>query len=287
MTEDEIGAAKMTRRQRPSDGLVAILNDQRDFEILQRDGWYRIPVINAPKRWPPRWLAFYQTKIFGEEAYSVRYYGEVAQIERLPRPALFPHERPNPKSDKVYFKLSLRNVKMLPQPIRSLRPRRIVFIPTTWQKLITATDFNDLFDDSPLEDDLWRSLRDWRIRAERQWTIDVGSQRFLLDFAIFCNGGKIDVETDGDSYHIGKEEGGRNNLRNNALATAGWQVLRFNTAQIQEQTADYCVPEILKTINRLDGLEEESIAPRLFYTSDEGTAQQLSLLEGGEEYGVD
>ena len=50
----------MTRIHRPSDGLVAILNDQRDFEILQREGWYRIPVSSAPRRWPPRWLAFYQ-----------------------------------------------------------------------------------------------------------------------------------------------------------------------------------------------------------------------------------
>ncbi len=277
----------MAQRQRTADGLVAILNNQRDFEILQQEGWYRIPVTNAPRRWPPRWLAFYQTKIFGEDAYCVRYYGEVAQIERLPRPALFPQERPNPKSDKVYHKISLRDVKMLPQPIRSLRPRRIVFIPTTWQKLITATDFNDLFDDSPLEDNLWRSLRSWQIRAERQWMEDVGSQRFLLDFAIFCNGGKIDVETDGDSYHIGKEEGGRDNLRNNALTTAGWQVLRFSTAQIRERTADYCVPEILKTINRLDGLLDESAAPRIFYQTDTGTAEQLSLLEAGAEYGVD
>lgn len=274
----------MTRINRPSDGLIAILNDRRDFEILQREGWYRIPVTSTPRRWPPRWLAFYQTKIFGPEAYSVRYWGEVERIEQLPRPALFPHEPPNAKSGKVYHKVSLRDVQTLPQPIPSLRPRRIVFIPTTFQKLIAAQEFNDLFDDSPLEDELWRSLRDRRIRAERQWTVDVGSQRFLLDFAIFCNDGKIDVETDGDSYHIGKEEGQRDNLRNNALATAGWQVLRFNTAQIREQTAEYCVPEILSTINRLDGLQDEAAAPRLFYTTGEGTAEQLSLLEGGEEY---
>ena len=213
----------------------------------------------------------------------MQYFGEVARMERLPRAALFPDEPPNSKSGNVYFKLSLRDVQMLPQPIRSLRPRRIVFIPTTWQKLITATDFNDLFDDSPLEDDLWASLRAWQIRAERQWTEDVGSQRFLLDFAIFCNSGKIDVETDGDSYHIGVAEGERDNRRNNALATAGWQVLRFNTIQILEKTADYCVPEILKTINRLDGLEEEAAAPRIFYPTDGGTAQQLSLLERDEE----
>ncbi len=277
----------MKRNDRPSYGLIAILNSQRDFEILQREGWYRIPVNSAPRRWPPRWLAFYQTKVFEAERYAVRYYGEVAKIERVQRAALFPHEGPNPKSDKVYYKVSLRDLKMLPQVIRSRRPRRIVFVPTTWQKFTAASEFNDLFDESPLEDDLWKALRSWDIQAERQWPLDVDKQLFALDFAIFCNAGNIDVETDGDSYHIGKEEGERDNLRNNALATAGWQVLRFNTLQIREQTAEYCVPEILKTINRLDGLQEESVAPRLFYSTAEGTAQQLSLLEGGEEYDPD
>jgi len=278
----------MTRRNRPSDGLIAILNDQRDLEILQREGWYRIPIASAPRRWPPRWLAFYQTKVFAEDRYAVRYYGEVEKIERVARSALFPQEGPSPKADKVYYKVSLRDLKALPQPIFSHRPRRIVFVPTTWQKLMAATEFNDLFDESPLEDNLWQALRAWDIRAERQWRLEVGKNYFFLDFAIFCNGGRnIDVETDGDSYHIGKEEGQRDNLRNNAVATAGWQVLRFNTQQIREQTVEYCVPEILKTINRLDGLQEESAAPRLFYPTDGGMAQQLSLLEGSEEYDVD
>lgn len=58
----------MTRIPKPSNGLVAILNNTRDFDILQREGWYRVPVTSTPRRWPPRWLAFYQTKVFGLEA---------------------------------------------------------------------------------------------------------------------------------------------------------------------------------------------------------------------------
>ncbi len=58
--------------------LVAIMNNQSDFARLRDELWYRIPVESAPKRWPPRWLAFYQTKVFGSEAYAVRYYGRVA-----------------------------------------------------------------------------------------------------------------------------------------------------------------------------------------------------------------
>jgi hypothetical protein len=55
--------------------LVTILNNQLDFAILREQGWYRIPVSSVAKwldgRWPPRWLAFYQTKAFGEEAHAV------------------------------------------------------------------------------------------------------------------------------------------------------------------------------------------------------------------------
>ncbi len=60
--------------------LVALLKEKSDFAILQEQGWYRIPTASAPKRWPPKWLAFYQPKVFKEEAFRVSYYGEIADI---------------------------------------------------------------------------------------------------------------------------------------------------------------------------------------------------------------
>ena len=39
--------------------LVAVLKRKRDLAILQKEGWYRIPVSTAPSRWPPRWIAFF------------------------------------------------------------------------------------------------------------------------------------------------------------------------------------------------------------------------------------
>ncbi|MBN1936850.1 MAG: hypothetical protein JW934_19470 [Anaerolineae bacterium] len=47
------------------------MNNIADFEIVRDDHWYRIPVSSQKKwleqRWPPEWLAFYQTKTFGVE----------------------------------------------------------------------------------------------------------------------------------------------------------------------------------------------------------------------------
>ncbi len=272
----------------PGEVLVAILNNQRDFGILQNEGWYRIPISNTPKRWPPTWLAFYQTKIFDEEKYTVRYYGKVQSIQQVKRYELFPHELFGPKTNNRYYKVTLEQLLTLPQPIRSTRPRRIVFVPTTWQKFTQARQFNDLFNDSPLEDILWQQLELLHLNAERQWGVTVNKQNFFLDFAIFCNGGSLDVEADGDSYHIGKEEGQRDRQRNNALATAGWHVLRFNTQEIRERMTDYCVPRLLEVVNRLGGLQYERDIPRIFYRTAQGDVeQQLTLFEDSEEYDAD
>ncbi|MCO6453560.1 MAG: DUF559 domain-containing protein [Caldilineales bacterium] len=283
----------MAKRKPPNDSargevLVAILNDKKDFAILREKGWYRIPTDSAPKRWPPQWLAFYQTKIFGEEAYSVRYYGRVRSISMVRRRDLFPNELPNPKSDRQYYKIQLESLRTLNEPIASPRWRRIAFIPTTWPKFRRARQINDLFDESPLEDILWDEFKRLGIAAERQFAVPVGEQFYRLDFAIFCNNGNIDVETDGDSYHIGVEEATKDRLRENNLTTAGWQTLRFNGNELREKMAEYCVPKITGAINRFGGLQDDAEErPRVFYSVSGQSVQQLSLFETESEYGDD
>ena len=152
--------------------LVAIVNNQEDFDIAQNHNWYRIPVSSAKKllkeRWPPKWLAFYQTKIFGDEAYSISYYAKVLDIREVHRSQLFPNDPLNKKNSNKYYQLILSSLKKLHQPILSRRWRMIVFIPTTWQKFISAVEINDLYDESPLEDLLWAEFKRHKIPAERQ-----------------------------------------------------------------------------------------------------------------------
>ncbi|MGZ8249172.1 endonuclease domain-containing protein [Methylomagnum sp.] len=239
--------------------LVAIMNNGKDFRILCEESWYRIPVDSVERwlkhRWPPRWVAFYQTKAFKGEAYSVRYYAKVHSIKKVHRHDLFPNEPPSPKQDKTYYKISLGPLQTLPKPILSRRWRRIIFIPSTWEKFINAAEINDLYDDSPLEDRMWTEFKRLQIDAERQELVEVDKKNYLLDFAVYCVAGKLDVETDGDSWHVGKEKAGADNLRDNALKTEGWRVLRFNTLQVNEKMAGYCVPTVVENINRLGGLE--------------------------------
>jgi very-short-patch-repair endonuclease len=236
--------------------LVAIMNAPADMELAREAGWYRIPVSSVRKllkgRWPPRWLAFYQTKVFGPpEAYAVNYCAAVQDIRKVSRQDLFPDTPPDdPKS-----------------------------IPTTLDKFESAVEINDLWDESPLEDRLWAILKEARIRAERQYPVTTEEQTYFLDFAIFCTEGNIDVETDGDTYHIGPEHGERDNQRNNALASKGWHVIRFTTKQIHEQPVEYCVSKVEATINRLKGLDHTTGVPVRYDPGDPLGPQQLSLFD--------
>lgn len=271
-------AASSAGSDKRGEVLVAIMHDPRDFAILKEQLWYRVPVESAPKRWPPEWLAFYQTKIFDEEAYSIRYYGHVREIKRVNRQDLFPSETQNSKTSKEYYQIFLDRIEKLSQPIISQRWRRIVFIATTWNKFSQAVEINDLFDDSSLEDELWIQLKRHRIRAERQWLVSVGNVNYFLDFAIFCKSGNIDVEADGDSYHLGNRARAQaDNRRNNTLTRIGWSVLRYTSHQIREEASTYCIPEIRDKIDRLDGLLDDEHIPHEPIALPEDEVLQLTV----------
>ena len=267
-----------------SEVLVAIMNNLLDFDIAQNQHWYRIPITSAEKwlkdRWPPQWLTFYQTKKFKDEKYAIRYYAKVLRIERKYRWQLFPNEPINtPQSKRRYYQLWLEPLRKLPEPIFSRRWRRIVFITTTWAKFVAATEINDLYDGSPLEDLLWAQLKRLNITAERQEFVTVGTQNYSLDFAVYCAKSNLDIETDGDLYHANSEKAAEDNRRNNDLEAAGWKVLRFNTYQIREEIVTYCVPNIVKTINNLGGLNEGEFVTRKIPPDTPDSAYQPSLFD--------
>ena len=261
--------------------VVAILNNRLDFDLARRDHWYRIPVDNVRKWlrnwWIPEWLAFYQTKVFGPEAYTVQWYARVRRVERVQRKDLFPDERSDPKADRWYYKLVLSDLKRLPRPIVSRRRRRIVFIRTVWEKFITAYEINDLYTDSPLEDRLWAEFKRLRIVAERQEWVKVKGRQYALDFAVYCASGKLAVETDGDTWHSDPARIPLDNRRDNDPETDGWSLLRFNTKQIQEEMTQNVMPTVVEIINNLGGVDEGKDVPR--YISPDNTAglHQMNL----------
>jgi len=237
--------------------LVGVVKSPRDLKIALQKHWYRVPVKSAPpllREQKVRYLAFYQNKTFGEAGCRIEWYAEVSGAKIVRRKELIPTEKSHPRANELYFKLELSDLRKTPQPIISQRKRPIVFIPTTTFKLLHATEINDLFADSPLEEELWRALKAEEIPAERQYFVGRSPNLFALDFALFCKNQNLDVECDGDLYHADLARMKRDRKRNNILASLGWQILRFGRNDIL-----HCCGETLNrikmTVNELGGLE--------------------------------
>lgn len=245
--------------------LVAIVDDLLDFARLRKAHWYRIPVRSVEKwldnSFPPDWIAFYQTKIFGEQGNAINFVTKVKNIQKIRRYELFPNEPKSYKSNVWYYKINIGKLQQHPKPIISRKKRRIHFIPTTIEKFRSAEEINDLFDESYLEDLLWAELKKEEILAERQLFIDVGGKRYALDFAIECKDGKIDVETDGNYHHTNPEDVQKDKHRANDLATKKWGFLRFTTEDITERMP-YCIDKIKQTIDGYGSLKVGRFKPR-------------------------
>jgi hypothetical protein len=130
-----------------------------------------------------KYLAFYQSHAFGKSSCVIKHFGTVDIIKVCKRFELFPDEKPNLKSNDDYYKIRMKDMNILENPIPSKRSRRIIFISTTLKKLLKAIEVNDLYNDSPLEDVMWTGLKENNIAAERQYFIHAGRNLYCLDFA--------------------------------------------------------------------------------------------------------
>ena len=147
--------------------LVAIISNLRDFAIAREEHWYRIPVRRAPARAiNAPVLAFYQTKVFGEEAWAINCWAEAWKWETVKRIELLPHEASHPRSQEDYYRIRLGELKRLPQPIVTKKWRRITFIITTWERLMRAREVQELLHGDIWEERLYRALRKMGIVAE-------------------------------------------------------------------------------------------------------------------------
>lgn len=258
--------SKKNTQKEPNTILIAIMNNAKDFLVAQNEGWYRIP---HGKQTTPlivrdntvQKIAFYHTSKFKDYKFSVRFVAEVKEIAVVSRKELFPKEmETHPKAKNKYYRLSLGPLKLLSKPIVSNRHRRILFISTTETKFqktleLANPEINYLYNDSPLENLLHQHLLDHKIVAERQFYVHKKGQRWILDFAIHCQNQNINVECDGYKWHYSTvEQKEYDNIRNNDLTSEGWQVLRYNTKQL-ENGMNATIAEIKKTIRNCGDLK--------------------------------
>lgn len=236
--------------------LVGIVPRKNLWPIIQKERWYHIPVGSAPKNATvAEYLGFYFPKIFSEKMqYKVNFYARVKKIDIIKRIELFPKEKGHPGANKDYFQFHLGKIEKLLKPIPSKKWRMITHIPTSYQKLFSAKEINDLWDTSPLEEKMYREMKKRKIETERQFYVQADNQWYCLDFGIFCQKGNIDIECDGEKYHTLPNALTKDRKRNNRLTSYDWRVLRFSGKEINYDLKN-CFNTIEKTISILGGLK--------------------------------
>ena len=244
--------------------LVAVMTSPRDLEIARGRGWYRIPAKHAPAAGVGApYLAFYQTKPFGEERWSINYVAPVMGWETVRRVDLFPDEPGHLRANQPYYKVSLAPLVRLPRSITSPRLRRIAFIVTRWALLERAGEINDLFHGNELEERLWRVLRRAGIPAERRFEVREQRRTYMLDLAVFCRKGKLGVMYQGERASgqgaFGQDVHGQDAddepgrwVQECGLVGQGWAVLRFSLDEV-ERDVDGCARAVERAVARLGG----------------------------------
>jgi hypothetical protein len=177
----------------PSDRvLVAIMNSRRDFAIARDENWYRIPRRHAPvSTTEAAVLAFYFTKAFGDQKWSIHYYAAVEGHELVRRSDLFPRQCDHPRAEEPYYKLQLGPLIELEAPIPSLRWRRVTFIESTWDRFVAAEEINDLYASGA--DGLYVTLKEANLHPEREFLLREEGVTYVVDMAIPCREGTVAI----------------------------------------------------------------------------------------------
>jgi len=166
--------------------LVAIMPDQRDFDIARLFGWYRIPLKSAPKVISVDYLAFYQTKAFGEaERWQIAYVAEILGHELTRRRDLLRDEPNHPRAHEEYFKIQIGPLQRLADPIPAGDWKRITFFYTTGEQFQAAKTINGLVIKAQDEREvLWHSLRERALKANEYKAADL--PKSVIDPAILA-----------------------------------------------------------------------------------------------------
>ena len=229
--------------------LVAVVNNEPDLARARDEGWYRIPVQRAPRRVAAEYLAFYQTRAFGDEGCAVNYYAPVRRFHVLTRAELLPDETDHPRAGDPYYKIEIGPLQRLPRPVPSRALRRIAFIPTTLSRLLAATEINDLWLRDNPQQRLWLALREAGLLVEYRYQVSQPGGDATVDFALFCRDGRIAVLCD----DLDEDEGLRERRpADYELAAAGWTVLRFSRQELEVELPR-CAGAVIALARRLGG----------------------------------
>jgi len=154
--------------------LVAFIPQPKDLEIARLLGWYRIPLRTAPKVIAVDWLAFYQPASFGKQhQWCIEWAAPVRGHELTTRAELFKDQQDHPRASEEYFKVQLGPLAALPNPITAESWKRVTFLYTTGERLLTSQKISQLTVHDEERTILWKALRERALQDEKYQVQDL------------------------------------------------------------------------------------------------------------------
>jgi len=228
------------------DCLVAVVTNDADLRRFTDEHWYRIParavgrsITEAAVR-QAGLLALYQTSgVRDGLPGAIEFWGEVREMQTLPRHAILPDEAGHPAAGELYHLIRLARVERLDAPIIARRPRRITFLRTTRDRLFHASDINDLVVGTGAEERLWRALRDGDLEVERRFFLRSGDVVMEVDFALFQEERALGLLCGETVPAVNADD-----------VVDAWRILRFSPARLDREFSD-CLTEIADYLRRM------------------------------------
>jgi hypothetical protein len=176
--------------------LIGVINRKQDLAIAQHAHWYRVPWKQAARGIHAEYVAFYQSRAFGEDNKAIRLFARRTGHELVRRKDLLPDEVSHRRANELYFKIQLGELRPKVPPISNPTGRPVIFIYTTWDRFIAAEVISDLYSTADhFVDRTLAALVRTGLPVERLWeaagvTDDGGAQ-----LRIQCEGGELVATT--------------------------------------------------------------------------------------------
>ncbi len=224
--------------------LVGVITGSADLSHLFSKGIYRIPIEFEPAQ-DFEIIAFYESSNIFDFKGKIQYYASVKNVEYVSAKEISKEFDIKDPQHKDYLLYSLGKIMKLEEPIINNEKMRISFYYTTLKKIKESSTINQLFNIPAIEEIVKVMLDELNIDYKREYILRINKEKFYrLDFAIFINNRKIDIECDGEKWHSIKAQRQKDRVRDNDLISFDWEVIRLKEKFIINKKSE-CI-ELLK-----------------------------------------
>ncbi len=176
--------------------LVGVVNRVSDLEHARCDHWYRIPMARISRGLHTEYLAFFLSRNFGDKNGGIHYYARRTGHELVRRCDLLPDEPNHSRANDRYYKIQLGELRQKIPPVLNPTRRAVVFIHTTWDRFVAASQISELYSTADyFVDRVYYALRSAGVPAERYWEADQLTDDGGAQLHVSCERGEVIATT--------------------------------------------------------------------------------------------